>query len=109
VIANNESDLYPGFKTSVSGVLFLGTPHQGSPSAKYASILSQIANVFVIGSQMSRLTAPMRTELLHSLETSERELLNLAQDFRIHAVTIKIATFIEQKNMRGLNARVVRP
>jgi hypothetical protein len=51
----------------------------------------------------------MRTELLHSLETNERELLNLAQDFRVHAGTIKIATFIEQKNMRGLNARVLGP
>jgi hypothetical protein len=58
---------------------------------------------------MFPVTGPMRTELLRSLETNERELLNLAQDFRVLAGTIKIATFIEQKNMRGLNERVLRP
>lgn len=92
--------------TSVSGVLFLATPHQGSPSATYASILSQIANIFVIGSQVSRLTGHLRTDLLHGLETNERELLHIAQDFRVHTETMQIASCIEQKNLRGLNERV---
>ncbi|KAI9748141.1 MAG: hypothetical protein M4579_007306, partial [Chaenotheca gracillima] len=107
IIARNESVLYPHLSASVSSVLFLGTPHQGSPSATYASILSQIANVFVIGSQMSRLTGPLRTELLQSLRRNENELLYIAQDFRVHTGPLMIASFIEQKNMRGFNERIV--
>jgi hypothetical protein len=106
IIARNESHLYPEFNTSVSGILFLGTPHQGSPSATYVSILSQIANIFIIGTQTSRLMGQMRTELLHSLQTNEKELLHIAQDFRVHTSTLHLASFIEQKNMRGLNERV---
>ncbi|KAI9747577.1 MAG: hypothetical protein M4579_007436, partial [Chaenotheca gracillima] len=107
IIARNESSLYPHFNASVSGVLFLGTPHQGLPSATYASILSQIANVFMIGSQMSRFTGPLRTELLQSLQRNENELLYIAQDFRVHTGPLMIASFIEQKNMLGLNERIV--
>ena len=108
IIARNESNIYPGFNASVSGILFLGTPHQGSPSASYASILSKIANIFVIGTQISRLTGPIRTELLTGLETNEKALLHIAEDFRVHTGTLQIASFIEQKNMRGLNERVNR-
>jgi hypothetical protein len=108
LLAKNESDLYPGFTSSISGVLFLGTPHQGSAAATYGSILSQIANVFVIGSQISRLTGSMRTELLRGLEANEKELLHIAQDFRVHTGAIQIASFIEQKNMQGLNKKVYR-
>ncbi|MCJ1475005.1 hypothetical protein MMC13_003665 [Lambiella insularis] len=107
LIGKNESDLYPEFNLSVSGILFLGAPHQGSPSATYATILSQIANVFVTGSQASRLVGPIRTELLHSLETNAEELLHIAQDFRVHTGKLVIASFIEQKSMRGLNQRIV--
>ena len=60
----------------------------------------------MIGTQTSRLTGPIRTELLTGLETNEKELLHVAQDFRVHTGTLKIASFIEQKNMRGLNERV---
>jgi hypothetical protein len=60
----------------------------------------------VIGTQISRLADPMRTELLQNLETNEKELLNIAQDFRVHTGTLQIASFIEQKNMRGLNKKV---
>jgi ankyrin repeat domain-containing protein 50 len=106
IIAKNESELYPNIRESVSAILFLGTPHQGSPTADYASILSQIANVFVIGIQASRFAGPIRTDLLKSLRASEKELLRIAEDFRVHTATIKITSFIEQKTMQGLNERV---
>jgi hypothetical protein len=48
----------------------------------------------------------MRTDLLRGLKTKESQLLDIAQDFRVHTATIQIASFIEQKNMRGLNERV---
>ena len=91
---------------SVSAILFLGTPHRGSPSAGYAKILSQIVNVFVIGSQASRIAGAMRTDLLKSLVVNENELLRIAEDFRVHTASMKITSFIEQKKMQGLNERV---
>lgn len=106
IIAKNESELYPNIRESVSAILFLGTPHQGSPTADYASILSQIANIFVIGIQASRYTGPIRTDLLKSLRANEKELVRIAEDFRVHTATIKITSFIEQKTMQGLNERV---
>jgi hypothetical protein len=106
IIANNEPDHYSGLAKAVSAILFLGTPHQGSPRAKYTKILAQITNYFVIGTQTSRFTGPIRADLLSSLRTGEEGLLRIAEDFRIHTAGIKIYSFIEQKAMKGLNERV---
>jgi hypothetical protein len=84
----------------------LGTPHQGSPTARYGKILAQIANSFAIGSQISRFTGPVRADLLSSLRTGEEGLLRVAEDFRVHTASMKIFSFIEQKGMKGLNQRV---
>ena len=89
-------------------MLFLGTPHQGSHSATYASVLSRIANIFVIGGQLSRVTGRLRSSLVKSLEENAEGLFNIAEDFRVHTATLAITSFIEQKNMRGLNERVRR-
>ena len=87
-IARNEPDNYPGIGKAVSGILFLGTPHQGSPSALYATILARTANALVVGSQVSRLTGPVRTNLLKALKRHESELLRVAEDFRVHTADI---------------------
>ncbi|MCJ1249271.1 hypothetical protein MMC30_006494 [Trapelia coarctata] len=107
IIARNESGLYPEINALVSGILFLGTPHQGSPSATYATILSRIAKPLVSGSQMSRLTGSIRTELVQGLRANEKESLRIDQDFRVQTGTVRIASFIEQKCMSGLTERVV--
>ena len=105
-IARNEPDNYPGIGKAVSGILFLGTPHQGSPSALYATILARTANALVVGSQVSRLTGPVRTNLLKALKRHESELLRVAEDFRVHTADIKVISFVEGKNMKGMNSRV---
>lgn len=91
---------------SVCAILFLGTPHQGSPTANYGKILGQIVNTFVVGSGISRYSGSIRADLLSSLRTSEDGLLRIAEDFRIHTTGIKVFSFIEQKSIRGLNQRV---
>ena len=93
-------------KDSIAGILFLGTPHNGTPFAVYAAILSQIANIFVVGGQASRLAGSLRTELLKSLRPDSLELLRIGTDFRVHAPGMKIISFIEQVNTRGFNKRV---
>jgi hypothetical protein len=106
IIAKNESGNYPGIADSVKAILFLGTPHQGSTTARYGEVLAQIANVFVVATQTSRASGTMRSELLRSLRASENGLLAIAEDFRVHTARIKIFSFIEQKSMKGLNQRV---
>ena len=107
--AQNESDLYPGIGKAVTGILFLGTPHQGSPAASYASILARTASALVISSQLFRLSGSMRDDLLTTLRTQEPELLKIAEDFRVHTRNLKIMSFIEGKKMRGLGRRVRSP
>jgi hypothetical protein len=106
VIAKNESKMYPGIADAVSGILFLGTPHQGSLFAQYATVLARAANAVIIGSQVSRLTGPIRTELLASLKRQEPELLKVAEDFRPYTTQIRIFSFIEGRPIRGMNERV---
>jgi len=43
-MAREDPHSYPGIGDAITAVLFLGTPHQGSPSAGYAKILAQTAN-----------------------------------------------------------------
>ena len=105
-IARNEPDGYPGIGKAVTAILFLGTPHQGSPSALYATILARTANTLVVGSQVSRLTGPIRTNLLQTLQRHESDLLRVAEDFRVHTADIKIISFVEGKNMKGMTTRV---
>jgi hypothetical protein len=90
----------------VIAILFLGTPHQGSSYSRYANALAQTANFLAIGTQASRFTGKARTDLLKSLESHESELLRIAEDFRVHTADIKIRSFVEGKNMKGLNRRV---
>lgn len=106
LIARNESALYPDIIGSVSAILFLATPHRGSTYASYATILSRIAEAITTGSQVSRITGAMRTDLLKSLRTNEDELLRIAEDFRVHTSSMKITSFLELKKMQGLNDKV---
>lgn len=105
-MARNEPQNYPGISTYLTAILFLGTPHQGSSTARYAAILAQTANVAIIGSQASRFTGVMRTGLLKTLQRHESELLSIAEDFRYHTSNIKIASFVEGKITQGLNTLV---
>ena len=69
-------------------------------------MLIQLANIFVEGSQLSRIVGSVRTKVVNGLEISAPELLELADDFRSHTQNIHITSFIEQKAMRGLNKPV---
>jgi hypothetical protein len=52
-MAKREPDKYSGIGKLTAGILFLGTPHQGSGYASYAYILAKTANILIIGSQAS--------------------------------------------------------
>ena len=84
----------------------MGTPHRGSSLASYAATMTQVANLFVEGSQLSRFTGSMRASLVDGLKKSAPELRNLADDFRSHTQHLKITTFIKQKAMSGMSRPV---
>jgi len=105
-MAHNEPENYPNIPKSLTAILFLGTPHQGSSNARYASVLARTANIALIGSQASRFIGIMRTDLVKTLQKHEPELLAVAEDFKVHTAKIKIAFFVEGKTMPGSNTRV---
>ena len=106
VLAKNESNLFPELVKSVSGIVFLGTPHQGSRTADYATTLSRIPNAIMTGSQLSRFTGSVLSQLCETLKANSEGLLHLAQDFRVQTSSINITSCIEQNTMKGLNELV---
>lgn len=98
--------MFPGIGNAIAGILFLGTPHRGSRYATYAYILATTANSLIIGTQASRLVGRMRSDILKTLKTHAPELITIAEDFRKYAGDIRIRSFVEGANVRGLNRRV---
>jgi hypothetical protein len=106
LIAFNQAKLYPGMYDSTIAILFLGCPHQGSSAADYAKVLARIVNAAFISSQALRIKGVVRSDLLNSLQKNGVELLQIADDFRVHTDRIHITSFIEKKKMKGLNQLV---
>lgn len=106
IIAFNEAKLYPGMFASTNAILFFGCPHLGSSAADYVQILARIVNAAFIGSHISSITGVIRTDLFKSLQRNSSELLKIAEDFRVHTGQMQIASFVEKKKMKGLNAVV---
>ncbi|KAL5326083.1 hypothetical protein ACEPPN_007221 [Leptodophora sp. 'Broadleaf-Isolate-01'] len=94
VIAQNES-LYKQIHDSVRGVMFFGTPHQGSGLASYATILAQIPLVVGID------THP---QLLIALKKTSKDLKRLTETFReyMDRSGISVVSFYELRTLKGL-------
>ncbi|KAH9208242.1 Alpha/Beta hydrolase protein, partial [Leptodontidium sp. 2 PMI_412] len=60
IVAKIEDELYESIRTSVNGILFLATPHRGSGSTQFQSVLTGIANVALSGT--SRFVGHMRSD-----------------------------------------------
>lgn len=85
---------YPGILDSISGVVFMGTPHRGSRSATQAQHLANIINVVTLGSGV-------RKELLKTLETSSRELETISRHATQLLKNFTIISFYERKPLIG--------
>ncbi|KAH7370755.1 tetratricopeptide repeat domain protein [Rhexocercosporidium sp. MPI-PUGE-AT-0058] len=94
VIAQHESR-YKQIHSSVRGVMFFGTPHQGSGLASYATILAQVPLVIGID------THP---QLLSTLRKTSKELKRLTHTFReyMDASGIGVVSFYELRTLKGL-------
>ncbi|KAH8746959.1 hypothetical protein F5882DRAFT_312127 [Hyaloscypha sp. PMI_1271] len=82
-------------KQAIRGILFLATPHRGSDITTFPKILSNLANIALIGS--SRFVGGMRTDLIQLLQANSPALTKISTDFRNQVSGIKIVSFKEQK------------
>lgn len=82
---------YKDLRKSVWGVVFMGTPHQGSGIADMGAILAKIINVASIGLGPGR----VREELIEILRPDCERLMDLSEGFRHE--TIKVITFYEMQ------------
>jgi|SRR5450432_540385 len=99
-----DNELYENIRTSVTAILFLGTPHRGSGETGFPLVLTTIANVALAGT--SRFVGSMRSDLIKSLEKDCKILKDISTNFRNQTQSIKIASFIEQNHTPPAKSRV---
>jgi hypothetical protein len=84
----HEED-YPGIFKSISGLVFLGTPHRGSNSQSKASLIASIATAVGFGK---------KSQILNVVDKDSESLSDLVHDFTRAVITrnIDIFCFFEQ-------------
>ena len=107
IIALIDSEMYNNIRTSVTAILFLGTPHRGSEETGFPLVLTNIANVALVGT--SRFVGSMRSDLIKSLEKDSKILKDISTNFRNQTRDIMIASFVEQKLTPPAKTRVRTP
>lgn len=80
----NHNEIFKDLRLSVAGIVFLGTPHQGSDAAGYGKILTQVT--------------VCNTTLLESLTRHSQVLHEIAQDFETSCHSTDIVCFYEEKH-----------
>ncbi len=80
----NHNEIFKNLRLSVAGIIFLGTPHQGSDAAGYGKLLARVTGC--------------DTTLLESLTRHSQVLHEIAQDFETSYHTADIVCFYEEKH-----------
>ena len=89
----NHSDILKGLRLSIAGIIFLGTPHQGSDAAGYGKLLARATG--------------RDTTLLESLTRNSQVLHEVAQDFETSYSNADLVCFYEEKhNLLGVKVRI---
>ncbi|KAK5215750.1 hypothetical protein LTR47_009949 [Exophiala xenobiotica] len=89
---------YQSMKDATLGLIFMGTPHQGSDKAIYGEVLANVA-------QFISHRPPQR--LLTALQTNSEVLLRLTTDFRFQLPDYEVYSFFELRPMKGLSSLIV--
>ena len=99
-MANTPNSRFAHIKRCTFGIIFLGTPHRGSPQARLGQIVASLAKAAFKNPQ---------THLLKSLERDSNDLDILSEEFANLHTTLKIVSFYEQKetSISYLKKRVV--
>ncbi|KAL0935808.1 ankyrin repeat protein [Colletotrichum truncatum] len=88
--ANKNNPSAKAMADSISGVVFLGTPHRGSRLASPASILARIVNVATVG-------FGVRSSFLKLLQVSSSELESISLNATYLLADLDVISFYEQK------------
>ena len=88
---------YKLIKDHTLGIVFFGTPHQGSGKANYGKILANVA---------AGVMHKPKSRLVHALQSNSDTLMKLTSEFKYEADNIKIMTFYETKPMGILSSLV---
>lgn len=91
---------FPGVIQSAAGIVFLGTPHRGSPSQSKASIIATVASAFNCGE---------KSALLRAVEKDSEMLQDLLHDFTrtVNTAAIPLFCFFEQH--KSDVAKILKP
>lgn len=93
-LANERAKLYQATLQSTKGVIFLGTPHDGSDLASMLNSLAKIAKVVSLGHTNSK--------LVEVLKSQGNDLLEISESFVERGEHLdKIYSFYEQEKMYG--------
>ena len=84
LVLADHGNTFRDIRLSTAGIIFLGTPHQGSEAAVYGVWLAQ-----VMGHDKT---------LLESLRTNSPALLEIARDFEASYSNVDIVCFYEDKD-----------
>ena len=79
----NHGDTFKDIRMATAGILFLGTPHQGSSAAEYGMWLAR-----ALGND---------TTLLETLKKNSPTLQEVAQDFEASYSNVDIVCFYEKR------------
>ena len=102
MFAQSSGGDYGGIVSSISGIVFLGTPFRGSPASTWGTIITRCTSALGLGSH---------TVLLKTLENHSERLDLLLSDFLVVAkqFDIRLVCFYETKPTRlGLISTIVR-
>lgn len=96
---------YHDIITSTAGIIFLGTPHRGSPSQPKAELIATIASAAGLGE---------RSSLLRTLQPDSEALMDLLYDFSrvVNIASIPLFCFFEQRKSavaKAIVPRAMRP
>jgi hypothetical protein len=96
-ITKVDDQRYAPILAATSAILFLATPHGGSATADFSSVLASIGNVALVGG-----LPRFRKDLIGSLKQNSKDLMDIARDFRNLTQGIKIYSFFEKAKIVGL-------
>ena len=96
VWANTEPQ-YKKILDHTLGIVFFGTPHQGSAKANYGSVLANVATGVI---------HKPKSKLLKNLKSNSNALMDLTRQFK-YLPHLRIVTFYEMKPMAGFSSLIV--
>ncbi|EPS45887.1 hypothetical protein H072_110 [Dactylellina haptotyla CBS 200.50] len=98
VIAYKEN---PDVGLRCKGVIFLGTPHQGSAAAQIAKVMAKSVNKPTAYLGVKLFAGEIRADLLEDLMYDSPKLSSISKTFKERAAVLKIFSFYESERIGG--------